>query len=187
MREIRSSLFLCLALLAGGCPGPTTQGGDLAGSSEDQAAAADLRSEVDGSTGDLLKPGDMAAAGDITATANGTARSFLTQTARYTGSTTGIVGANVTFQGVALQFPGKTTGTFTCGTSGVFVNYSDGTARWTTINQAGASCTITVTAFGEVGGRITGTFSATTKPLLNATGNVELTSGTFNVLRQADQ
>lgn len=151
-------------------------------------SSADLSTPADMSVADQQPAKDLAmAAGDITATANGVARSFTTQSANYAGTGTSIVGANGTFQGIALLFPGKAPGTFACGAAGVGVNYSDGTAHWTTINKVDAKCTITVTEYGPVGGKISGTFSATTLPLINEPNNVVLESGIFSVVRQSDK
>jgi hypothetical protein len=50
---------------------------------------------------------------------------------------------------------------------------------------AGTSYTITVTAYGPVGGRIEGTFSGTVKNMFGSTTS-NITNGIFNVVRSAD-
>lgn len=95
------------------------------------------------------------------------------------GSTVAITsGASVANLAV-LTVPGKTTGTWSFDDNAAMAMFFSSSPYIAT------SGTITITEYGAVGGRIKGTFSGTTvNPIGSST--VEITSGVFNIKREAD-
>jgi hypothetical protein len=76
-----------------------------------------------------------------------------------------------------LGFPGKTTGTFTDANGG-WLDYTD--ANNVNYYYSPSTCSITVTQYGDVGGYIVGTFSATKH---SSTSTATITDGKFSVKR----
>lgn len=89
-------------------------------------------------------------------------------------------------QSIELSFPGSAGGSFGC-TGGATLEYAanEGT-RYAALGSEGA-CAIEVTAYGEVGEPIEGTFSGTLMRLSGTgPGVLSLTEGAFKVARSAD-
>ena len=78
---------------------------------------------------------------------------------------------------IDLGFSGKTTGTFT-ETTGGWLDYTD--ANNVDYYYSPYTCTITVTQYGNVGGYIAGTFTATK---YSSSSTATITEGKFSVIR----
>jgi len=85
-----------------------------------------------------------------------------------------------------LTFEGKGVGAYTQ-SSGKYINLEVGTEAGIKRNEYGtdgnSNVTITVTEWGDEGGRIKGTFSGKLKTGINS---IEITGGAFDVLRKPD-
>jgi hypothetical protein len=79
---------------------------------------------------------------------------------------------------IELGFPAAE-GTYSCADSGVAVNFYLPVPDW-----VAQECEINFDTFGEVGGRLIGSFSATL--ISNTEPDLVLTAGTFNVVRTGD-
>ena len=88
---------------------------------------------------------------------------------------------------IVITFPGTATGTFTSAAgSGGSILWMDASGFYRADDStAGTSYTITVTAYGAVGGLIEGTFSGTVKDLFGSTTKT-ITNGIFTVIRWSD-
>ena len=89
---------------------------------------------------------------------------------------------------ITLTIEGTAAGTYSCKTGATSVTHVGPNAAGTNISFKAATatgdCSIVVSEYGAVGGKIAGTFTA------SVVGNgetVSLTDGTFNVTRKADQ
>ncbi len=86
---------------------------------------------------------------------------------------------------IGFSFLGTTAGTYTVAADTLMVMYADdvGTGFTAAFGIAGSG-SVTITSFGAVGERIEGTFFAVVDD--GASGTLDITFGTFSVLREPD-
>lgn len=143
----------------------------------------------EGTTG----PADVPTSGTATFTLNGAGFTNLTITVsnvmagfEAAENMTGVIGSKMAAGDttwLTLAFPGSTTGTFQfTDSSGVVISRQTGTTRGFVNGVGGGQ--IVVTAYGNVAGSVTGTFSG---KLYEVTGSgldsVTVSGGTFNAVR----
>lgn len=95
-----------------------------------------------------------------------------------------VVGAGA--ESLAIRFDGAATGEYSCGRDALLsynARYDSGEPRLWSTRQIGASCSVTVTDYGEVGGRVRGVFSGV---LFEEAGSSLAMSGSFDVERLDD-
>ncbi|MCB0734356.1 MAG: hypothetical protein H6608_11325 [Flavobacteriales bacterium] len=87
---------------------------------------------------------------------------------------------------VEIVFPGKTTGSFSQSSDDVTLEVATGTppSRIEYSYDANSNIKVNITEYGEVGGKIKGTFSGTLKSGINSR---DISGGYFEVVRSADQ
>jgi hypothetical protein len=117
--------------------------------------------------------------------------SFVGATGRWRADIAGTIlgGARVVGAGaesLAVRFDGAGVGEYNCGRDALLsynARYDGGEPRLWSTRHLGASCSITVTEYGEVGGRLRGVFSGV---LLEEAGSTLAMSGSFDVQRLDD-
>lgn len=95
-----------------------------------------------------------------------------------------VVGAGA--ESLAIRFDGAAAGEYNCGRDALLsynARYDSGEPRLWSTRPIGASCSVTVTEYGEVGGRLRGVFSGV---LIEEAGSSLAMSGSFDVERLDD-
>jgi hypothetical protein len=88
------------------------------------------------------------------------------------------------YPSVNISFPSNRTGTWN-ETTGAVLGYMDGTGTPFSSLFGNGNCSVTITSYGSVGGKIEGTFSALVFDATASVSNV-ITGGSFSVVRFAD-
>lgn len=99
-----------------------------------------------------------------------------------------VIGSTADTIVIAVAFPGSTTGTFPFSNdAGVIITSGTGIGESSLISGDGNG-QVVVTAYGNVGGNITGTFSGRLYVYTNAgMDSAQVTNGSFNAVRIANQ